>query len=59
MYKVKLSLSESTFDNIFLIVAVTPDLEPVILKPINWSEYNDTGIPKNASSIWIHVKLLS
>ena len=59
MYKVKLSLSESTFDNIFLIVAVTPDLAPVTLKPINWSEYNDTGIPKNVSSIWIQVKLVS
>ena len=59
MYKVKLSLSESTFDNIFLIVAVTPDLAPVTLRPTNWSEYNDTGIPKNESSTWIHVKLLS
>ena len=56
---VKLSLSESSFDNIFLIVAVTPDLPPVILNPTNWSVYNDTGIPKNASSTWMHVKLLS
>ena len=56
---VKLSLSESSFDNIFLIVAVTPDLAPVILNPTNWLVYNDNGIPKNVSSTWTHVKLLS
>ena len=52
-------LSESSFDNIFLIVAVTPDLAPVILNPTNWFKYKETGIPRNASSTWTHVKLLS
>ena len=31
----------------------------MILNPTNWSVYNDTGIPKNLSSTWTHVKLIS
>ena len=41
------------------MVAVTPDTDPVILNPVNWSRYKETGIPKNESSIWIQVKLPS
>ena len=51
MYNVKFPLSESSSDKTFLIVAVTPDLDPVILSPTSLSVYKDTGIPKKELSI--------